>query len=236
MASPLCFLLLAAMASAAETNRWRIMPVGDSITEGSRDVSYRYPLYKKLAAAGFQFEFVGTRMTGSPVGPLRHEGYSGKTVEFLASKVPASLREQVPDMVLVHAGHNHFTQEHPIPGMIAATESLIQSCRSANSNVVILLAKVIPSGKLPKYAYLADLNEALGALAKRLSSPAQPILVVDAAAGFDWHTDTMADRVHPNSRGAQKMADAWFAAMTNFLLAPPNIPARQLSSVSRSSP
>jgi lysophospholipase L1-like esterase len=211
--------LLAGYAHAADAaaRAWRIMPVGDSITEGGATFSnYRRVLAEKLRAAGIAFVFVGTRGTAE----LRHEGYGGKNVEFLAATVPAHFAAHPADIVLLHAGHNHFVEEQPIPGMIAATERLIASFRTTNPKVIILLAQVIPAGKLPKYAYLPELNTALAHLATRLHTAAQPVLIVDQATGFDWRTDTIADLVHPNAAGAAKMAARWFEALKSLPRSP----------------
>lgn len=199
----------------------RLMCVGDSITEGGATFStYRSVLAAKLAAAGYQVEFVGSRSSPSPLGPLRHEGYGGKNVEFLATTVPAHFAETPADIVLLHAGHNHFDTEQPVPGMVGATERLITEFRARNPSVVILLAQVIPSGKLPKYSYLPALNVALAALAVRLHTAASPVILVDQATGFEWETDTIADHVHPNAAGAGKMAARWFNALEKILPAP----------------
>lgn len=210
------FLYLFAQASEAATP-WRLLAVGDSITEGGASFScYRPLLAERLRAAGIRFEFVGSR--GSD--PLRHEGYGGKNVEFLAAQVPPRLQNHPFDIVLLHAGHNHFAEEKPVPGMIASTESLIRSFRAANPRVVVLLAQVIPAGKLPKYSYLPELNRELARLAARLHSTLQPVVVVDQATGFDWKTDTVDDHVHPNAAGAAKMAARWLAALAPFVLRP----------------
>lgn len=194
------------------------MPVGDSITEGGKTFScYRYPLCEKLAGAGYLVEFVGSRSSESPIGPLRHEGHGGKNAEFLARVLGDSLRTNVADVVLIHAGHNHTNTEAPVRGIVAATEAMIQTARSANPRVVVLVAQVIPSGKLPKYEYLPALNVELGRLAARLNTALQPVTVVNMADGFDWKSDTIEDRVHPNARGAEKMANRWFAALKNVL-------------------
>ncbi len=199
----------------------RIMCVGDSITEGGTTFStYRPVLAAKLASAGYRIEFVGSRSSPSPLGPLRHEGYGGKNVEFLAATVPAHFAETPADIVLLHTGHNHFDTEQPVPGMIAATECLIAELRARNSSVTILLAQVIPSGKLPKYSYLSALNAALADLAARLHAATSPVVIVDHAAGFNWETDTIADRVHPNAVGAGKMAGRWFEALVKILVPP----------------
>ncbi|OYV05422.1 MAG: hypothetical protein CFE26_11660, partial [Verrucomicrobiales bacterium VVV1] len=124
-------LLLCLMATlpclAAEARKsWRIMPIGDSITEGGSTFSvYRLPLWEKLTAAGFVFEYVGSKSSPSRVGPLLHEGYGGKNAEFLLSVVPGNFAKTPADIVLIQAGHNHSIEEKPVPGILAATESLI---------------------------------------------------------------------------------------------------------------
>jgi len=221
-----CVLGLAALppsAGAGGVGRvWRIMPVGDSITEGGAAfATYRVPLLKKLTDAGFKIEYTGSRMAASPMGRLPHEGYGGKNAEFLASIVPKSFREHPADIVLIHAGHNHFVEEQPVAGIVAATESIVRAVREINPKVIVLVAQVIPSGKLPKYAYIPALNAELAKLATRLNRPDQPVIPVDQASGFDWRTDTTADHVHPNAQGAEKMAARWFEALKPVLNAPP---------------
>jgi lysophospholipase L1-like esterase len=212
-------LLICAMHAATPADAvWRLMPIGDSITEGgSTFANYRPLLAEKLRAAGFVFAFVGTR--GAP--PLLHEGYGGKTTEFIAHTVPAHFAKSPADIILLHAGHNHFSEEKPILSIVAATERLIGAVRMINPHVIVLVAQVIPSAKLPKYAYIPELNLALAKLVSRLHSNAQPVILVDQATHFDWKTDTIADRVHPNAAGAAKMAEVWSTALQPFLRQPP---------------
>jgi lysophospholipase L1-like esterase len=195
----------------------RVMAVGDSITEGGKTfATYRVPLAQRLKAAGYAVEFVGSR--GEP--GLRHEGYGGKNVEYLAEHVPARFAATPAAVVLLHAGHNHFSEQRPVPGIVAATDQLIRAFRSANPQVIVLLAQVIPSGKLPKYDYIPELNVALAALVTRLNTPGQPVVLVNQADGFDWRTDTIDDHVHPNAAGAEKMAAQWFDALRRMLPSP----------------
>ena len=81
----------------------------------------------------------------------------------------------------------------------------------------MLLALVIPSGKLPKYAYLPELNQAEVLLARELTRPESPVMIVDQFTGFDPQKDTILDKVHPNAQGAEKMAAKWFAALRPWL-------------------
>jgi lysophospholipase L1-like esterase len=199
----------------------RIMPVGDSITEGGKTfANWRPLLLEKLKAAGYQVEYVGSKQSPSPLGPLAHEGYGGKNAEFLAATVGRNFQQHPADIVLLHCGHNHDVAEKPVPGIVAATEKLIASCRAVNPKVTILLAQVITSGKLPKYSYIPELNQELEKLAQRLNTPDQPVILVNQAKGFDFTQDAVADKVHPNASGAEKMAATWFAALEKILKKP----------------
>jgi lysophospholipase L1-like esterase len=214
----LALLCASVLARGAADRPVRIMAVGDSITAGADFFpSYRPLLREKLSAAGYKVEFTGTQISDRPAGPLLHEGYGGRNTEWLAQTVPANFRAHPADFVLLHSGHNHSEEEHPVPGILAATEKLIAAFREANPRVTVLLAQVIPAGKLPKYSYIPELNSALAGLAARLDRPDQRVVLVDQAAGFDWKTDTVDDHVHPNARGAEKMAQTWFAALAPLL-------------------
>jgi len=215
------FLLLSGSwaFAATEAPPPRIMAVGDSITQGggATFATYRAILADKLRAAGLRCEFVGSQVTTTPQGPLRHEGYGGKNAEFLAGILDAKLAAAPADILMIQAGHNHFAEEKPIPGILAATRAMVATARARNPKVVVLVAQVIPAGKLPKYAYIPELNVALLALAKELDRPEQRVLVVDLATGFDVAADTIADRVHPNERGAEKIARRWAEALAPWL-------------------
>ena len=210
-----------AEASAPEQKMYRILPVGDSITEGGKSFSnFRYPLLEKLTVAGYRVTFTGSRTSASPAGPLRHEGHGGKNAEFLAGVLETYFRTNTADIVLIHSGHNHTNTEAPVRGIIQSTEAMIRTARSANPHVIIVVAQVIPSGKLPKYEYIPELNVELAKLPLKWSTKDSPVIGVNMADGFDWRTDTIGDHVHPNSLGAEKMAAKWFEALTNALAAP----------------
>lgn len=216
------FILLATACipaySADESKVYRIMPVGDSITEGGPKTggAYRPLLLEKLKQAGYRVEYVGSRMT---FGSLPHEGYGGRKAEVLATVVPKHFQSTPADIVLIHAGHNHRAEEAPVPKIVAATEQMIAEFRKINPKVAVLVAKVIPSGNLPKYAYIPELNTELEKMAQRLNTPAQPVILVDQASGFDPSTDTITDKVHPNAQGAEKMSARWFEALKGLLQA-----------------
>ena len=210
--SSIVYLSSCIFACSAEPTR--LLAIGDSITQGGKTfVTYRLPLDQKLRAAGLNYEFVGSQQSEGPKGPLWHEGYGGKNAEYLAGLMPQKLKSAKPDIILLHCGHNHSAEEKPVPGIIAAERAIIEAARKQNPKVVVLLALVIPSGKLPKYAYLPELNQAEILLAREMTKPDSPVLLVDLATGFDPLKDTILDRVHPNAQGAEKMASKWFLAL-----------------------
>lgn len=219
MARYLWLLLGAALSGAAEPAPARIMAVGDSITQGGGKTfaTYRLLLAEKLKSAGVRCEFVGSRPTEGSATPLWHEAYGGKNAEYLASILEAKLKAHPADIVMLQAGHNHFIEEKPVAGIVAAHREMVATARRLNPKAIVFIAQVIPSGKLPKYAYIPDLNVALAVLVKELHRPEQPVYLVDLATGFDVAADTIADRVHPNAAGAEKIARRWAEALTPWL-------------------
>jgi lysophospholipase L1-like esterase len=214
--SSIIYLSSFILAAAAEPVR--IMAIGDSITQGGKTfVTYRLPLDQKMRAAGMKYEFVGSQQSEGPNGPLWHEGYGGKNAEFLAGLMSQKLKQMKPDILLLHCGHNHSAEEKPVHGIIAAQRTIIEAARKQNPKVVVLLALVIPSGKLPKYGYLPELNQASVLLARELSRPDAPVMIVDQFTGFDPQKDTILDKVHPNAQGAEKMANKWFSALKGWV-------------------
>jgi lysophospholipase L1-like esterase len=218
-------MMISGIALAAHAGSVKIMPLGDSITEGGGGfVVYRYPLAEKLKAAGYDVEFVGSKTTrakeDSPLGVLRHEGYSGQNIQFLAGRFEEFYRQNPADIILLHAGHNQFAEALPVPGMLTTTRRIIDAARAINPKVTVLLAQVITSGKLPKYSYIPEYNAGLVGLAAEYDKPDQRVILVNQAEGFEWETDTISDKVHPSAKGAEKMATKWFEALQKILPAP----------------
>jgi lysophospholipase L1-like esterase len=214
-----CLVILLSLTVAHGSQKiYRIMPVGDSITEGGATFSnWRYTLWEKLHAAGYLIEYVGSRKSPSRIGDLHHEGYGGKNSGFLASTVPENFKKYPADIVLLHAGHNQFADQKPVPQILKDTEALIDGFRTVNPKVTVLLAQPITSGKLPKYSYIPELHKELIPLAKRLDRASSRVIIVPQGEGFDPAKDTVADLVHPNASGAAKMADKWFEALVKVM-------------------
>ena len=109
----------------------------------------------------------------------------------------------------MHAGHNQSVEEKPVDRIIAAQKAIVEKIKVINPDAVILVAKVIESGKLPKYSSIPDLNRKLEQLVSELCRTYSGIFMVDQAKKFDWLENTIDDKVHPNVIGADKMAQAF---------------------------
>lgn len=214
------FLGTTAIAAQQRQKRFTVMGIGDSITEGGASFSsYLYPLWEKLFSSGYDFDFIGPRQSECRIGKLNHCGFSGKNAEFIASQVDSVYRIYPADFVLIHAGHNHFVEEKPVKGIIAAYRKMIATILAVNPDAHILMAQVVSSGKLPKYSYITQLNKEIEKMVKSYHS--SQIVLVNQNKGFDWETMTIADKVHPNSKGREQMANTWFAALRRWLQQPP---------------
>jgi lysophospholipase L1-like esterase len=139
----------------------RMMPVGDSITEGftpangSGTASYRQQFENKLNAANCAFEMVGGKLENNPPTAYQsfHEGYSGGWArQFIngtsgASGAPAIADITVthsPHVILMHLGSNDIRQGQTTDQTLASIRDLIVKVNSVNPEIVILLANVIP--------------------------------------------------------------------------------------------
>lgn len=207
------FLFLPFALNAGEGGkRLTVMGLGDSITEGGDGFStYLYPLWERLFAGGYDADFIGPRQSECRIGRLSHCGFSGKNVEFLEARIDSIYRKYPADVVLLHAGHNHFAEERPVEGMMRAYKSIIGKIHAVNPQALVFLAKVTPSGKLPKYSYIPELNRRIEAYVDSLKDGR--VVLVDMARGHDWRTMTIEDKVHPNKAGREFMAGRWFDAI-----------------------
>ena len=216
---------------AADVPRYSICCVGDSITEGAYSPgaankwTYRTYLAQMLAESGLgNVEWKGSHVSPDSGNELPSEGWSGQNAEQIASKYIANAEGDKADILLLHAGHNYNVDPNtsspaysPEAEIVAAATNaharIIAAARAQNPNVTVLYAKVVTSGKLPKYSYIPALNNAIGALASELNTAASPIRVVDMARGWDWTVHCIGDKVHPTESGARLMASKWVEAL-----------------------
>ena len=207
-------LLYLLSCSALAEKPTTILAFGDSITEGGKNFhSYRKVLVPELQKRKLEVEFIGPKHSEGAA----HAGYSGKSTKKLREMSEGIYQKHPADIVLLHTGHNSNSTNKPVPGIIEDTKAIIENFYKTNPEVRVLLAQVIPAGKLPKYSHLPELNQELEKLAKQLTEQGLKVTLVNQAEGFDWQKDTIADKVHPNASGSKKMANKWLEALLPLL-------------------
>ena len=209
---------------------WRIMPIGDSITEasGSRN-SYRRPLWHLLNDAGIDVNFVGSRngnrdgQVPNPDFDSDHEGHWGwRADRFLQNnRIDGWAQTHQPDVALIHLGTNDIFQDQSVSGTINEIGDIIDRLRSVNPDIIVLLAQIIPTSD-PGRPSLAAFNQAIPGLASSKNTQRSPVVVVDQSSGFNAAADTY-DGVHPNLVGETKIANKWHAALLPLISVPTTV-------------
>lgn len=211
--------------AAPSENPIRIMPLGDSITQGDKKHnSYRRPLWIQLRKAGYNIDFVGsTRENFNGHSPLSdfdqdHEGHWGWRADQVLEKIDGWSRINKPDIVLIHLGTNDLFHEKSPESTLEELWQLVQKLRRTNPRVKMLIAQLIPCGDKVQIQLL---NQGIATLARITTTQESPIIVVDQFSGFNAAAgiDTY-DGCHPNEVGEKKMASRWLAALKKVLPAP----------------
>ncbi len=195
----------------------KIMPLGDSITFGLGSVDYngyRKPLYNKLTAAGYNFDFVGSQTNGNFPDPS-HEGYSGWHADTagtsdILGQVYNWLEANPPDIVLLHIGTNDITyggqNANEVSGILAEIDRF-------SPDIKVVLALII--NRCPYSSTTTQFNYDVNEMAQNRIAAGDDIIIVNMESALDYATD-MADSLHPNDTGYAKMADVWFDAACSY--------------------
>lgn len=214
-----CGAALSAKSQPREVPPARIMPLGDSITQGEYGrFSYRVWLGRLLTERGCRFDFVGSQREmyrGATPGDYDpdHEGHWGWTTDEVLRRLDGWAAAARPDVVLLHLGTNDVGRQNGVEQAAANLERIIVLLRASNPAVVVLLAQLIPGRGLEDK--IRALNARIAELAGRLNSSSSPVLVVDQFSGFDAAADTY-DGLHPTAAGERKLAQRWFAVLKDL--------------------
>jgi acyl-CoA thioesterase I len=198
------------------TGAVRIMPLGDSITQGDRTHnSYRRDLWRLLAEAGYSVDFVGSTSRNHWGGPPNrdfdphHEGHWGWRADQILARIDAWASAKTPDVALVHLGSNDLAQGQDVGETIEEIRGIIRALRVHRPGVSVLVAKLIPADGLE--ARVTAFNRELDALSQ-MDEPSARVILVDQFSGFDVARMTH-DGVHPNAEGERHMAERWLEAL-----------------------
>ena len=174
--------------------------IGDSLTEGGSTHS---------TCRHFIDKYINQKLVH--IGPfhdqksLRHAGRGGWSVQRMVPKFKSWYTQYPADIIILHANHNNFAEQKPIPAILKAQENIIRQAHALNPEVIILFETAIPSLKLPKYSYLSELREAQKMLCTSLQKDKIKLHPVRPEIDFDlkWLSK---DKVHLKDAGVDHMA------------------------------
>ncbi|MDZ7374284.1 MAG: Ig-like domain-containing protein [candidate division KSB1 bacterium] len=225
---PALVTLLTAYGANAQTVK--IMPLGDSITQGtgssqSPPGGYRDDLAASLTAAGVNFDFVGSLQDGTGFDP-DHEGHPAMTALEMKSQVSAWVQAAAPDVVILQIGTNDVNELNQ-QGATAITDTVVARINSIvtrildyNPQMTVLLVSLLPR------------TDALDSKAEEISRAIQNLASSKREAGYrlyfvglyymmkaqpNWNTALMADAFHPNDAGYALMAEGIFHVLRRAL-------------------
>jgi lysophospholipase L1-like esterase len=203
----------AGVASAESNGGVRVMPLGDSITDGLVvPGGYRIGLWQRLVAGRYTVDFVGSLSNGpASLGDHDHEGHSGWRIDQLDANIVTWLRNTTPHTVLLHIGTNDVAQNFDLPNASNRLSALIDHITATVPGVEVFVATIIPLGSASLEANVRTFNAAIPGIVQSKASAGQHVHLVDMHSALT--AADLADGVHPNAGGYDKMAAVWFSAL-----------------------
>ena len=221
-------------SSFAQDKPVRILPLGDSITQGGKnerqEYTYRYPLFALLKDAKVNFDFIGSLKTGLHADAkwpdykgekfdLDHEGHYGWKTGQVYEKLPGWMKKYpaAPDIALIHLGTNDQGSKDYIKDIVVPLKGIIKLLREKNPKVLVLVGHLnFNGGNALKIRPLVE------KMVAEISTDQSPVKTVHFYKGWKENpkqegTDTF-DWAHPNPQGQKKMADKWFEVMKSYLV------------------
>jgi lysophospholipase L1-like esterase len=193
----------------------RVMPLGDSITDGLLTLGgYRSDLWQYLTADGMSVDFVGSRSSGPPqLGDHDDEGHPGWRIDQVTSHARAWLLRYRPDVVLLHIGTNDVIQRRAMRRAPARLAALIDLITTTLPDVRVYVATIIPLRDPRFEAGVRRYNAAIPRVVAERAAMGHRVKLVNMHRAIT-RADLSPDGIHPTGGGYSKMAARWYAALT----------------------
>lgn len=225
-----CYLMLVGAAGAGTPVK--IMPLGDSLTQGSNltpdqasHPTYRYWLWNGLVSAGYQIDYVGSaRSNFTYQFDQDHEGHAGYTTDMIlngnrsdsaSGNLTTWLSSYSPDIVLLSLGSEDQVAGVPLNQTLQNVALIVNQLRTRNPSVKILVGTVPPSTVYRQS--VQTINDGLAVVAAAQNTSSSPVTLVDLTTGYDGTTDNQAGSILPNESGERKIAQRWYNALVPLL-------------------
>jgi lysophospholipase L1-like esterase len=206
-------LAQATPASAESNGGVRVMPLGDSITDGAQvPGGYRIGLWQHLANGQYTVDFVGSQFNGpSGLGDHDHQGHPGWRIDQIDANVVSWLNAQNPQTVLLHIGTNDIVQNFNLSAAPNRLSTLIDRITDTVPTAEVFVAQIIPLSNSTQDAAVRTFNAAIPGIVQSKVNAGKRVHLVDMYSALT--TADLIDGVHPTSGGYDKMAARWYSAL-----------------------
>jgi hypothetical protein len=207
----------------------KIMPLGDSITEGAQAEigGYRWPLEDLLVDAGYAFDYVGSVRVGSPAAMPRpwHEGHGGYQIESAdgghqleGPVVDSAMRTYAPDVILLLAGTNNLNFPDTLyPDRTSAMYDRLLAQIFGPSPRVVVVASPVPWKASVPSDQVAAFNDDVHAVVERYADAGYRITwVAGMTDAIDGGVENLPDGLHPSQPAYGRMAQQWFQSLESI--------------------
>nr|WP_245594306.1 ricin-type beta-trefoil lectin domain protein [Actinospica robiniae] len=214
LAACVTVLVLGTATASAESNGGvKVMPLGDSITDGNAvPGGYRIGLWQRFVTAGYKVDFVGSLSNGpAGLGDHDHEGHSGWRIDQIDANITGWLNTYQPHTVLLHIGTNDVLQNYDVANAPNRLSALIDHITAAVPSAEVFVAQIIPLANASQNAEVRTFNAALPGIVSSKVAAGKHVHLVDMYDALT--TADLSDGVHPNAAGYDKMAAVWYSAL-----------------------
>ncbi|WP_322899826.1 ricin-type beta-trefoil lectin domain protein, partial [Actinacidiphila rubida] len=178
---------------------------GDDQVGSSTGNGYRGPLFGTLGGEGYVPDFVGSGRGGTMTDP-DNEGHSGWRIDQIAGIADAELAAYEPNVVTLMIGTNDLNQNYQVPTAPDRLHALVDRITADDPGATVLLADLIVSTAPAVVQAEPAYNTAVAQIVQSEQAAGKHVSYVDMGA---LTSSDLADSLHPNDTGYQKMADAW---------------------------
>jgi len=205
--------LQGSVASAESNGGVRVMPLGDSITEGTQvPGGYRIGLWQRLTTNGFRVDLVGSQFNGpASLGDHDHEGHPGWRIDQIDANIVGWLQTFTPHTVLLHIGTNDVLQNVNLSTAPNRLSTLIDHITNTAPTAEVFVAQITPLANSTQDAAARTFNSAIPGIVQGKVSAGKHVHLVDMHSALT--TADLTDGIHPTAGGYDKMAATWFNAL-----------------------
>lgn len=217
----------------------RIMPLGDSITDGccgentqSMGASYRLELFRLATQHNKKLTFVGSHSSGpntvdNASFPKQQEGHPGWTISDgggrsgLQQQIVGWLNATHPHIITLMIGTNDVDIQLDLANAPKRLGTLLDTITKTTPTALVVLARIVPTRKDDENARVRSFNDAMPNLVKTFTDAGKHVMLIDMYGAYTkntaFKTALLANDLHPSDAGYAVMGNVWWDALGSLL-------------------